>query len=74
MNRHERRRQQAMARQDAFFRDHVSHLPEIAREDAVGKPGVFHAVHFHEGWCPIYNGRACTCDPEVKFYREPTRN
>ena len=73
MNRHERRRQKAMSRQDSFYNTHVRHLPEIPREEAVGK-GVFHAVHFHEGWCPIYSGKACTCEPEVKFYREPTRN
>jgi hypothetical protein len=73
MNRHQRRRQNAMARQDQFFNDHVRHLPEVGL-DVIGKPGVHHLVCFHDQWCRIYSGEACNCEPHVKVYAEPVRN
>jgi hypothetical protein len=51
---------------------YVRHLPEVGPE-ALGKPGVYHQVVHHGGWCGIFKGRDCNCDPHVKFYAEPKR-
>jgi hypothetical protein len=73
MNRHERRRQAAMARENDFFNSYVRHLPEVGPE-VIGKPGVSHVVFHHNEWCEIYSGKGCNCDPEVTFYAEPRRS
>jgi hypothetical protein len=39
MNRHERRRQAAMAGHNSFVAEYVHHLPEVGLE-ALGRPGV----------------------------------
>ena len=73
MNRQQRRRQAAMARHDRFFNERVKHLPEVGPE-ALGKPGVHHMAMFHDEWCGIYDGKACNCSPQIKYYAEPDRN
>jgi len=72
MNRHERRRQAAMHRQNSFFNSYVRHLPETGPE-ILGKPGVSHLVFCHDNWCGIYDGKQCNCEPEVRFFAEPHR-
>ena len=72
MNRQQRRRQAAMAKQNKFFTEYVQHLPEVGPE-TIGKPGrVCHMVCFHDEDCTIYDGKGCNCD--VKFFAEPERN
>lgn len=78
MNRHERRRQARMNRENDFVNDYVKHLPEIGAEQ-VGKPGrLVHAVYYHDDWCGIYDGNGgmetCTCKPVVKYHTEPRRS
>jgi hypothetical protein len=73
MNWHERRRQAAIARQNAFFNDYVSNLPEVGPE-AIGKHGVTHIVCFHDNWCSIYDGEGCNCNPNIRFFAEPRRS
>ena len=72
MNRHERRRKAAIARQDKFFNDYVRHSPEVGPE-VLGKPGIRHLVCQHDEWCRIYDGRQCNCDPEIRVFAEPQR-
>ena len=72
MNRHERHRQAAKARQSSFFNDYVRHLPEVGPE-VLGQPGVTQMVCFHDADCRIYSGEGCNCEPEVRFYAEPSR-
>ena len=73
MNRHERRRQAAMQKQNRFVNDYVHHLPEVGPE-VLGKPGVSHVVLYHDEWCPIYDGKSCGCDPDFRFFAEPGRS
>jgi len=72
MNRNERRRQAAKARQNGFFEDYVRHLPEVG-PGFLGQPGITHMVCFHDDWCRIYDGEGCNCEPDVKFYAELQR-
>jgi hypothetical protein len=72
VNRRERRRHAAMARQDKIFDQYVRHLPEVGPE-VLGRPGVHHVVFHHDGDCRIYDGAACSCEPEVRFFAEPVR-
>jgi hypothetical protein len=73
MNRHQRRRQAAIAKQNKFVTDYVEHLPET-RPEVLRKPGtVSHMVCYHDEKCTIYDGRGCTCDPLVRFFAEPAR-
>jgi hypothetical protein len=78
MNRQQRRRQAAIQRQNGFYESYVRHLPEIAPDNLaglLGEPGqVLHAVHYHDEGCRIYDGGACDCDPEVRFFAEPSRS
>jgi hypothetical protein len=73
MNRHERRRQAAIQRENKFVEDYVRHLPEVA-PDVLGRPGVCHMVVYHDDWCAIYDGAQCTCSPDVRFFAEPKRS
>jgi hypothetical protein len=74
MNRQQRRRQAAMAKQNKFVTDYVQHLPEVGPE-TIRKPGrVCHMVCYHDDDCTIYDGKGCNCDPDVKFFAEPERN
>ena len=72
MNRHERRRKAAIARQNKFVNDYVHHLPETGPEN-LGKPGITHMVCYHDEQCTIYDGAACNCNPSVRFFAEPKR-
>ena len=73
MNRHQRRRQAAKARQNSFYDSYVQHLPEVGPE-VLGKPGVSHVVFYHDDGCPIYGGEACNCRPDVRYFAEPGRS
>jgi hypothetical protein len=73
MNRHDRRRQVAMQRENKFVEDYVRHLPEVG-PDVLGRPGVVHMVCYHDDSCRIYSGQGCNCDPEVSFFAEPKRS
>ncbi len=73
MNRHQRRRQAAMSRQNQFFDTYVRHLPE-AGPDIIGKPGISHVVCIHDDACTIYDGKGCNCSPQIRFYAEPARS
>jgi hypothetical protein len=73
MNRHQRRRQAAITKQNRFVTDYVHQLPEVGPY-VVGKPGaVTHMVMYHDERCPIYDGKACNCDPVVRYFAEPQR-
>jgi hypothetical protein len=72
MNRRERRRQAAIAKQNKFVADYVRHLPEVGPE-VLGQPGVTHMVCFHDEGCRIYSGEGCNCEPDVRFYAGPMR-
>jgi len=61
-----------MDRQNQFFDEYVKHLPRSGPE-VVGKPGVHHMVMHHDPDCRIYDGRECSCQPQVSFYSEPER-
>jgi hypothetical protein len=73
MNRHQRRRQAAMAKQNGFVNDYVHHLPEVGPE-VLSQPGVSHMVCYHDERCTIYDGKACNCDPQIRFFAEPQRS
>jgi hypothetical protein len=78
MNRHERRRSAAERRHNRFVQDYVHHLPEVGPE-VLGRPGVVHAVFYHDDDCKIYGAKemelsACTCQPYTKFFAEPKRS
>jgi hypothetical protein len=73
MNRQERRRKAAMQKQNKFVTEYVYHLPEVGPE-VLGKPGVSHVIFYHDEWCKIYDGKSCSCDPEVRFFAEPKRS
>jgi hypothetical protein len=73
VNRHQRRRLAAIRRENRFYTDYVRHLPEAGPED-LGRPGISHVVVYHDGWCRIYDGQGCNCDPEVRFFAEPKRS
>jgi hypothetical protein len=65
-----------MERQNRFVKDYVQHLPEVRAEDMpnmLSKPGVSHMVCYHDEKCPIYDGKACNCDPDVRYFAEPMR-
>lgn len=79
MNRHERRRAEAKARQNRFVDSYVKQLPEVRPEALVGTTGVCHMVCYHDDWCSIYdkaNGTLadCNCTPTVKYHQEPRRS
>jgi hypothetical protein len=57
---------------ERVYGNYVRHLPEVGPE-VLGPPGVTHMVCFHDDWCRIYDGKACSCGPEVRFYAEPRR-
>jgi hypothetical protein len=63
----------AMAKHNRFVNDYVHHLPEVGPE-VIGRPNVSHEVIYHDDWCRIYDGGACNCKPDVKFFAEPTRS
>ena len=71
-NRHERRRRAAMERQNRIVDEYVHHLPEVGPED-IGAPGVYHACYYHDEWCTIYDGKSCSCEPDVRIFAEPNR-
>jgi hypothetical protein len=71
MNRHERRRR--AKRQNSFVDSYVRHLPEVGPE-VLGRPGVSHMVLFHDDSCRIFDGDACSCEPEIKLFAEPSAN
>lgn len=73
MNRHERRRNAAMQKQNRFVNEYVHHLPEAGPE-VIGTPGVFHMVYYHDDQCRIYDGTDCNCKPDVRFFAEPKRS
>ena len=73
MNRHERRRREAMQKHNKFVNEYVHHLPEVGPE-VLGKPGVSHMVFYHSDRCRIYDGNACNCDPDVRIFAEPKRS
>jgi hypothetical protein len=73
VNRHQRRRQAAMDKHNRFFDQHVRHLPEVGVE-ALGKPGVRHLVFHHDRQCKIYDGKGCSCSPEIQLFAEPERS
>jgi len=62
-----------MERQNRFVQDYVEHLPEVGPE-ALAKPGVTHLVYYHDDTCRIFHGNACSCDPGVRLFAEPTRS
>jgi hypothetical protein len=80
MNRHERRRQEALNRREKvkaghnrFHNDYVRHLPSVPL-DAPLEPGrVYHEVHAHDDDCRIYSGKACSCNPVITRHVEPKR-
>lgn len=72
MNRQQRRRQAAIRRQNRFVNDYVHNLPEVGPE-ILGTPGINHMVVYHDERCPIYDGRACRCQPAIRFFAEPQR-
>jgi len=73
MNRHERRRLAAKARQNRFYNDYIRHLPEVSPQ-VLGKPGVTHMVFYHDQGCRIYGCEGCDCDPDVRLFAEPKRS
>jgi len=74
MNRQQRHRQAAMAKQNKFVTEYVQHLPEVGPE-IIGKTGrVSHMVCYHDEDCATYDSKVCNCDPDVKFFAEPERN
>ena len=73
MNRHERRRRAAMARENKFVDEYVHHLPEVG-PDVIEKGGVTHMVCYHDEWCRIYDGKECNCEPQIRFFAEPNRS
>jgi hypothetical protein len=74
MNRHQRRRAAKMARENAFYNDHIRHLPKVALDAPYEAGQVYHLVHFHDSWCAIYDvGRACNCQPIITRHVEPSR-
>jgi len=77
MNRQQRRRHAAMERHNRFVDKYVRHLPEVSLEalgESLGRPGVMHAVYYHDDWCRIYDGKDCNCKPDVRFFAEPRRS
>jgi hypothetical protein len=73
MNRQERRRRAAMAKHNSFVENYVQHLPEVGPE-VLSKPGVSHMVFYHDDGCRIFDGDACNCEPDIRFFAEPTRS
>jgi hypothetical protein len=73
MNRQQRRRSAAMARHNDYVESYVRHLPEVGPE-ALAKPGVTHVVYYHDDGCRIFDGQACNCKPDVRFFAEPVRS
>jgi len=72
MNRHERRKRFALGQK--HVREYVEHLAE-ADFTELFKPGITHVVHYHDDWCDMMKGGIkCTCNPGIKFYRDPKRN
>lgn len=71
MNRHERRRQARMSRENRFVRDYVRHLPEADLSTATEPGSIIHMVCRHDDWCSIYdNGgglAACNCGGIMHF-------
>ena len=60
MNRQQRRRQAAMAKQNKFFTEYVQHLPEVGPE-TIGKPGrVCHMVCYITKTARSTTARAAT--------------
>ena len=73
MNRHDRRRQAAMAGHNRFVAEYVHHLPEVGPK-ALDRPGITHMVLYHDRRCRIYGGKACNCKPDVRLFAEPRRS
>jgi hypothetical protein len=62
-----------MDRQNRFVEDYVRHLPEVGPE-LPDKPGVRHVVLYHDDDCRIFEGQACNCEPDIRFFAEPSRS
>jgi hypothetical protein len=71
MNRHDRRRAKAMARENRIYTDYIRHLPV---PDEIEKGRLYHMVCFHDDWCAIYSDKECNCDPIIKLHVEPERS
>jgi hypothetical protein len=73
VNRQQRRRQAAISRQNEFYDTYVRHLPEVGPE-VLAQPDVCHVVVSHDEWCAHYDGKACNCSPDIRFFAEPERS
>jgi hypothetical protein len=79
MNRHQRRAAAARSRDahSAWFRDYVSHLPEVPVDAPLERGRLYHMCVFHDDWCRFYeteNPAHCNCNPTVRQYAEPKRS
>lgn len=75
MNRHERRRREAMkAKQNRFYDNYVRHLPQVPLDAALEPGRVYHAVMAHDDDCRIYSSQPCSCNPVVTRHLEPNRS
>jgi hypothetical protein len=79
MNRHERRHAARRSRQNKFYREYVSQLPEMPLNAPFERGRMYHVAVFHDDWCSIYSKDAgtmadCNCNPIVRRYAEPRRS
>jgi hypothetical protein len=75
MNRHERRRSKAMARENTFYTDYIRHLPSVPIDAPLERGRLYHIVMHHDEWCAIYDGKGqCNCNPIVTRHIEPKRS
>jgi hypothetical protein len=75
MNRHERRRREAVkAKENRFYNDYIRHLPRVPVDAPFERGRVYHTVMAHDDDCRIYSGEVCSCDPIITRYIEPKRS
>ena len=53
-----------MRRLPKYLKKILSHTNEIVAE------GLQHAIVEHDGWCSIWKGGMCDCNPTVRFTKE----
>jgi hypothetical protein len=44
---------------------------EVIRQGLKLPPGVHHTDIYHDGWCAIFSGRECDCDPDIVVRPHP---
>ena len=66
MNRRQRRAQEAQSRQQGA--GYFGRLIAASAAGALKRPGLHRICIEHDDWCGIFQGRGCTCTPDIRCH------